>query len=298
MTLDLIEMRAEHLPVLVTLLDSAAYYPINTLDALRFGTVEDPTCLPGLCLLATDRERVLGFCLACVREELGIIKLFAVAPPYRRQGIATALFDEIERRLVEQGVATLAVEGVAPRWFFPGVELVHTEAIAFLLQRGYETDRSARVDMRVDLAGADLDTDREERSLARQGLILKRATLNEIEPTAEFAGENFSEAWRHEVRDSSRFSEPPLHIALDGDRVIGFAAYDVAGPGRFGPTGTHPDYLRRGIGSALMKASLRDMRDRGDTMAEICWVGPIGYYTRSVGARLHRAYWRFRKPAT
>ncbi len=296
MNYDLLEFRPEHLQAIAALLESPAFYPINTVEAIRFRTFDDASFQPSLSLIATVEDRIVGFCLASVRGDLGVIALFGVSPEYRRQGIATALFDEVERRLATQDIATLAVEGVAPRWFFPGVELTHTPAIAFLIQRGYDTNRAARIDMRVDLARADLDSADTENALAAQGVVLTRATADQVSAAAGFAGEHFSDHWSQEVGDASRFTGPPLHIALDGDRVVAFAAYDVSGPGRFGPTGTQPDYRHRGIGSALMRACLRDIRDRGDAIAEICWVGPIGYYARVLDARIHRAYWCFRKP--
>ncbi len=30
-------------------------------------------------------------------------------------------------------------------------------------------------------------------------------------------------------------------------------------------------------------------------VAAIGWAGPIGYYARAVGARIHRVYWSFAK---
>jgi mycothiol synthase len=84
-------------------------------------------------------------------------------------------------------------------------------------------------------------------------------------------------------------------VALDGDRVVSFAAYDVTGLGRFGPTGTHPDYRQRGIGGTLLKLCLHSLRERGDPMAEIIWVGPVAYYARTVSARISRVFWNFNK---
>mgnify|MGYP005866281417 FL=1 len=77
--------------------------------------------------------------------------------------------------------------------------------------------------------------------------------------------------------------------------MVAFAAYDVTGPARFGPTGTDPAYRQRGIGGALLKECLRSLRDRGEVVAEIGWAGPIGFYARAVDARIHRVYWGFAK---
>lgn len=214
---------------------------------------------------------------------------------YRRTGIASALFEEIEGRSREQGVSKITVGGVAPNYFCPGVPLCHTAAISFLLQRGYETDRRTRVDLIVDLQAADLDTASVEAGLAEDGILLRRAGEDKIEEVATFVERHFSAIWCAEVEDSSRFHPPPLFVALKEDRYVAFAAYDVTGISRFGPTGTHPRYRHQGIGSALLKRCLQSMRVRGDDTAEIGWAGPIDYYARLVSARIHKAYWTFHK---
>lgn len=293
--MDIVNMHPDHLADLQGLAAELRLHPIDTPRALRFGTLEDGTSPPELRLLAIDGGDVVGFCLACLREDAGVIKLFGVAPQHRRRGIASALFDEAEARLAARGARRLAVEGAAPHWFFPGVEVTRTAAVSFLLARGYETDRVARVDMRVDLRGADLDASQAVAALGREGIVMRRALPRDVDPTVELIAAHFSRAWQVEAHDATLFDPTPLYVALDGEGVVGFAAYDVSGPCRFGPTGTHPDYRRRGIGGALLKMCLRDMRDRGDDACEICWVGPIGYYARAVGAEIHRAYWCFRK---
>ncbi|NLD72074.1 MAG: GNAT family N-acetyltransferase [Chloroflexi bacterium] len=301
--MDIVEMRADHLPALLDLVNALGMYPINTPVALRMNTIEDDTSPADLRLLGVEGSRVIACCLACVRTirgmegEVGVVKLFGVHPDHRRRGLATALFDEIERRFGERGLATWAVEGVGPHWFFAGVELTCTPAISFLMHRGYQTDRTTRVDMKVDLATADLDTAAQEGGLLREGIVVRRARESDIEPTARLVDEFFSPGWRIEVGDAARFSPLPLYVALSGERVIAFAAYDVSGPSRFGPTGTDPAFRRRGIGGVLLKRCLRDIRDRGTPLAEIGWVGPIGFYARAVDAEVHRAYWGFRKAA-
>lgn len=126
-------------------------------------------------------------------------------------------------------------------------------------------------------------------------MVLRRARAEEIGAAAEFARAQFGAGWGQEVSDAVRYEPPPLFVALCGERIVGFAAYDVTGMARFGPTGTHPDHRQRGIGGVLLKMCLRSVRDRGEATAEISWAGPIAFYARAVGARIYRAYWRFGK---
>lgn len=272
------------------------------LDAawLRRLTLDDPTCPPELLLVAEAADSTVGFCFGALREGRGVVKAFGVAERHRRQGIATALFDALEKGLRTLGATEVWVEGVAPNYLLPGVELTHTDAIAFLLGRGYQTDRDARVDMAVYLHRVDLDTRNVARRLSAEGITLKRAERDEIRATAEMARETFGADWEAEVSEAARFDPPPLFIAREGGcpphgRIVSFAAYDVTGPARFGPTGTDPAYRERGIGGALLKECLRSLRDRGEVVAEIGWAGPIAFYARAVSARIHRVYWGFRK---
>ncbi len=262
---------------------------------IRTLTLDDPTAR-GLNLVALSEGDPVGFCFGCLRQGAGFVKLFGVAPEYRRRGVGTELFDALETSLRARGVGRIAVEGSSPGYFLPGVELGCTEAIGFLETRGYQTDRNTRVDMEVDLRRVNLDTASLEARLASEGLVLRRAQPSEIERTALFALQHFSRDWGLEVAETARLEgPPPLFVALAGEEVVGFAAYDVTGPRRFGPTGTRPDYRRRGIGAALLKDCLRSMRERGDAAAEIAWAGPLGFYARAVGARIHRAYWGYHK---
>ena len=277
---------------------------------LRRLTLDDPTCLPELLLVAESGGALVGFCFGALREGRGVVKVFGVDPRRRRQGIATALLSALEERLCSLGAADVRVGAVAPNYMLPGVELTHTDAIAFLSRRGYQTDRNAHVDMAVSLHRVDLDTRQATRRLGDEGIVIKRADGDEIAVTAAMARETFSATWEAEVSEAARFDPPPLFIAIDarsggrsggrdggrdGGRVVSFAAYDVTGPGRFGPTGTDPAYRQRGIGGVLLKECLRSLRDRGEVMAEIGWAGPIGFYARAVDARIHRAYWGFTK---
>jgi mycothiol synthase len=301
--MQIVPMTSAHLPDVWSLANALDPRLRLSLDYLRHCTFEDATCLPDRLLVAEAAGQVVGFCLGCIRPDTsgkllngrGVVKLFGVAPTYQRQGVATALFDALEATLRAHNVDEIVVEGASPDYFSPGVDLRHTDAVVFLLQRSYQTDRNARVDMDVDLTTVDLDTAPAEASLAAQGIVTRRATPAEVEVAAQFALDSFGAAWQHEVGDARRFARPPLFVALEGARVVSFAVYDTTGTARFGPTGTHPDYRQRGIGGVLLKYCLRDLRERGETLCEIGWAGPLGFYARAVGARIGRTYWGFRK---
>ena len=80
-----------------------------------------------LWLVAMDGERVMGYCGSQqVFEEADIMNV-AVCPEDRRQGVADALLEELERRLAENGAETVALE----------VRVSNAGAIALYERRGY-----------------------------------------------------------------------------------------------------------------------------------------------------------------
>ena len=294
--MNIVTLTEAHLPATLALTQALGYEPRQDLDWLRRRTLDDPTCLPELLLLAEEGDSIVGFCLGCLRDKQGVVKLFGVSDAHKRLGIATALFDEVEARLLRAlGAERVTVGAVPPNYFEPGVSLVWTDSISFLLHRGYDTDRVTRVNMRVDLVHTDLRTDAEEARLAEEGITVRRAHTDDIVATEAMARARFSGSWAVEVAAASCLEPIPLFVALDGDAVVSFAAYDVAGPGRFGPTGTLESHRRRGIGGVLLKRCLRAMQDGGASVGDILWAGPVGYYARAVNARIHQAYWVFTK---
>jgi GNAT superfamily N-acetyltransferase len=70
------------------------------------------------------------------------------------------------------------------------------------------------------------------------------------------------------------------------ERLIGFACYDVASRGMFGPTGVLESFRGRGIGTALLLTCLHSMTTEKYAYAIIHQVGPIEFYAQAVGATL------------
>lgn len=280
---------------LLPLLQETAYERHLDSSELHHRIWQDPSAPVELLLGAVEGDQLVGYCLACIREGHGVVSVFGTVPERRSQGIARALFAELEKRLLARGVSQLLVEGHGPGYFWPGVELTRGPAICFLIRQGFETDRKTRVDMEVDLTQAHLDTTATEARLASEGIVVRRAMEADIAATAAFTVQTFSRGWQIEVEETRRFPEPPLNIAIYREQVVGFAAYDVTGYARFGPTGTRPDMRQRGIGGVLLKRCLQQMVARGDSTAEIAWAGPIAFYAKEAGARINRAYWCFHK---
>jgi len=293
MRMKISELAHADLTAVAALTHDMQMQPIDNEHSLTRSTLDAFDSHSSLCLVAHEGEELIGFAFGARREKQGIVRLFGVKTEHRRKGIATALLDELEKRLAEEGATSLAVDGIAPGWLFPGVEITRTAAISLLMQRGYKTDRNARIDMLVDLT-LSANTALSFGSINGE-FELRRAAAEDREAIRNFVDAHFGKSWVTE--SSAAFDHEPISmfLATKDSQIVSFAVYDVTGPRRFGPTGTHPDMRGQGLGSALMRMCMHDMAARGDTTCEIVWVGPIAYYARTLGARIHRAYWTFNK---
>jgi GNAT superfamily N-acetyltransferase len=70
------------------------------------------------------------------------------------------------------------------------------------------------------------------------------------------------------------------------ETIVGFACYDVASKGMFGPIGVREDYRGKGIGKTLLITSLLAMMKEGYAYAIIGEAGSIEYYYKIVGATI------------
>lgn len=62
------------------------------------------------CVVAEVDGAIAGFCIGARQEERGYIVTIDVLPQYRRRHVGTALLQEIERRLAQNGVRQIALE--------------------------------------------------------------------------------------------------------------------------------------------------------------------------------------------
>jgi GNAT superfamily N-acetyltransferase len=115
-------------------------------------------------------------------------------------------------------------------------------------------------------------------------IIVRRAQPFEIAQTMNFIEREFSVAWADEI--SVGFANKPVsvYIATVDREIIGFAAYECTRRGFFGPTGVVERMRGRGIGKALLLASLWGLREMAYVYGIIGRVGPIGFYEKEVGA--------------
>ena len=136
-------------------------------------------------------------------------------------------------------------------------------------------------------------------ALTPHGLEIRRAHQSEKHILADWVRCRFKESWAVGCETALDRRPVSCYIAvakslpdpstndpyeLPPERLLGFACYDVASKGMFGPMGVREDYRRRGIGTALLLSCLYAMKDDGYAYAVIGWAGSIDFYTGAVGA--------------
>ena len=229
------------------------------------GAVAEEKCF-GDGLAGAPRVRVHGdfdgVAVSCGRH----LRILAVAPEARRRGIGSALLADAEAR----GVSIVAAE--AGNYFTPGVWEGDRAAVAFFGARGY-VEKAATWNLYARLSGGQGST----------GAEVRRATPDEAPRVLAFIEEHFGRIWRFEA--ARAFDFDPARIFVTND-LSGFAVHDVnnRGLGFFGPTGVVPAMRGRGLGCALLRASLADLARLGYERAVIPWTDALDFYRKCCGA--------------
>ena len=114
--------------------------------------------------------------------------------------------------------------------------------------------------------------------------IIRRAQPFELSAVRAFVTENFSPSWADEI--SVGFARQPIsvYVATMQRELVGFSAYECTRRAFFGPTGVVDTARGKGIGKALLLASLWGLREMGYLYGIIGAAGPVHFYQKAVGA--------------
>ena len=128
------------------------------------------------------------------------------------------------------------------------------------------------------------DYEPEKKRMEASGVTVRRAIAPEKHVVVDWVRERFNAHWASECE--AAFANHPVTcmIAQEGGKLIGFACYEATCKNFFGPTGVDPDYRGKGVGRALLIASLHQMAALGYGYAIIGGVGPADFYAKTVGA--------------
>ena len=266
-------------------------------------TLGEPDFNQDLTLIAFDENgdgsEPIGFIQGVVKdrgtEKIGYIKLFCVDSNYRRKGIGTSLYNEIEKKIKNMGIQKIRVYESYPNYFMPGVDPYYTEAVCFFERKGFKKFNDTS-NLKADLIANDFDTQAEEDKLKKEGIICRRAEKKDKGKILDWVKEKF-EAWVPEVTEAFNNNPITLYITEVKGEVKAFSAHEVnnKGLGWFGPMGTDDSLRGKGIGGILLRKCLLDMKDMGFVKAVIPWVGPIPFYMHYANSKVDRVFWRYEK---
>lgn len=115
-------------------------------------------------------------------------------------------------------------------------------------------------------------------------VLVRRANTFEMTHVCAFIETTFSRSWADETQ--AAFARQPVscYLAIEDRQVVGFATYDSTRRAFFGPTGVNPAHRGRGIGKALLLASLWGLWDLGYAYGIIGGAGPVEFYQKACGA--------------
>jgi mycothiol synthase len=202
-----------------------------------------------------------GIAVTCGKS----LRILAIDRNQRRQGIGTALLRDAESR----GARIVAAE--AGNYFTPGVVTTDTATIDFFTKRGYrETANTYNLVAELGVGSGEW------------GVGVDRVSPESRDRVLTFIEKEFGRIWRFEA---SNAGDNLFYVQTDG-KIAGFAAHDAnnRGLGFFGPTGVARAHRGRGLGAALLRASLADLYRLGFERAIIPWTDALDFYRKACGA--------------
>jgi hypothetical protein len=132
-----------------------------------------------------------------------------------------------------------------------------------------------------------------------KGVQIRRGHPSEKYKISEWVRQHIKEGWAVGCEVAVEQRPVSCYIAVEKDLghvttanpydlaseiILGFAVYDVAARGVFGPIGVREDRREGGIGTALLLSCLHAMAIDRYAYAVIGWAGPTEWYARAVGA--------------
>jgi mycothiol synthase len=244
---------------------------------------------PRLRLVVEADHAIVGFAFGSVHGQVGYVDAIAVVPSMRRRSVGTTLLAALESELLRAGSSTLQMGGNT--WFYawPGVDLRYAAALRLAARAGY-TEREVVQNMDVPLTAWVPGTAEGALRRHHNAADLRRAVPADWPDLEAFVRHRFSEMWVNEADLAVHRDRPTAFVGRRDGRIVGFACHGVYRVDWFGPIGTDPDERGRGTGEALLRLCLDDLAAAGIGTAQIGWIGPMGFYSRTVGATLGRRF--------
>jgi GNAT superfamily N-acetyltransferase len=116
------------------------------------------------------------------------------------------------------------------------------------------------------------------------GAVIRKPLAPEYDFIVRWVGQQFSPGWASEARAALANRPVSLFIAVRDDDLLGFCCFDATARGFVGPIGVDERARGQGIGAALLRVCLADMRAAGYAYAIAGAVGAPGFFRRVANA--------------
>lgn len=116
--------------------------------------------------------------------------------------------------------------------------------------------------------------------------VVRKPIAPEYDLVVAWIATHFSSGWASEARAALANRPVSLFIAVPDQpaALLGFCCYDTTARGFVGPIGVLPEARRTGVGAALLRGCLADMRTLGYAYAIAGHVGAPEFFRRAAGA--------------
>lgn len=206
----------------------------------------------------------------------GFVRLLAVHPGARRQGLGRKLLGACEEWLRSQGAVSSELDAARPFYLWPGIDPQSMIAMLCLLEEaGYEV-RGVNLTMTLPVTF---------RSPTPGDIVIRRV-LDDDDVVAVMKLVRVEWADRMAVVESG-IEQGTCLAALDegigGSRAVGLVCHSVNRAGWLEPVGVAPSCRRRGIGSALVSQTCTDLMVASQRDVVVPEPFPVGFFVRAGG---------------
>ena len=269
--MDFREAGEQDFPAIRRLLATANDTPWDLERVAREKCFEPGPQGPPVTIVAEEGKELAGIATSTPHA----LRILAVHPQRRREGIGSALFE----RSLRTGSGRLAIYGEAGNYFLPGVPASDHATISFFRSLGLKEEPEPAVNLLVPLRGNSRIPETPPDSV-------ERGSPGDRDRIIDFATRQFGSAWAWEASRALENTPPTLFIVRnESGEVAGFSAHEAnnRGLGFFGPMGVAPSQRGKGSGRALLLASLSDLRGLGYGEAVISWAANAAFYEGVAG---------------
>lgn len=113
---------------------------------------------------------------------------------------------------------------------------------------------------------------------------VRRPLAPEHDLVTAWVARHFTPGWASEARTALSHQPCGVFIAVEADSIVGFCCVDAIARGFVGPIGVAPGVRQQGVGAALLRAALADMKAQGYAYAVAGAVGAPEFFRRVAGA--------------